>query len=69
MLVVFLSLPETVHIPHLLEGVGWQKVEQHVELLRAGVVAPRDLLHDPVRVSLVVNLVRSSGETHCGGVR
>ena len=56
-------IPETVHISDLLESVGRQEVEQHVELLGAGVVAPRDLLHHPLSL-LVVHLVRSSGETH-----
>ena len=55
--------PQTVHVPHLLQAVGGQEAEQHVELLCAGVVAVRDLLHDPVSV-LAVNFVSSSGETH-----
>ena len=58
-----IEIPETVNISHLLESVGGQEVEQHVELLRAGVVAPRDLLHDPVSL-LDGNFVSSSGETH-----
>ena len=60
---VVAASPQTVHVPHLLQAVGGQEAEQHVELLCAGVVAVRDLLHDPVSV-LAVNFVSSSGETH-----